>query len=70
MVRRTLCFMMATALLVGGLLGAYFLLFDAERIPLALLYGAGFFAVVGAAWLWVDFVMPIWRKGGDDAERA
>jgi hypothetical protein len=59
MIRRVLSFIFASAMLCGGLWGGYFLLFLAEKIPLGLLAGAGFFAAIGAYWLWVDFI-AIW----------
>jgi hypothetical protein len=61
MMRRVLCFIFASGMLFGGLWGGYVLLFFAERFPLGLLAGAGFFATIGAYWLWVDF-LAVWLR--------
>lgn len=58
MVRRVLSFVFASALFLMGLWGAYDLLFLAERVPLGLLMGAGVFGMIGAYWLWADFIAP------------
>jgi hypothetical protein len=67
MVRRIISFLFAAALLLGGAFGTIFLLFFAARIPLGLLAGAAFFATIGAAWLWADFIAPLWRDADSDA---
>ena len=59
MIRRTLSLAAACVLFLGGLSCTYFLFFEAEKIPLGLLAGAGVFATIGAFWLWEDFVAPM-----------
>jgi len=65
MIRRIASFIVASALLLIGLAGAYVLLFIAAKVPVGLLAGSGFFAAIGGYWLWLDFVAPLLRNAAE-----
>jgi len=55
--RRIISFACALGLLCGSIYVAYYLLFQ-TALPMGFSLVAGFFAVVGGYWLWVDFIAP------------
>jgi hypothetical protein len=59
MIRRTLSLVFASTMVLVGVFGALFLLFEAEQVPTKLLAAAGFVAALGAYWLWEDFLAPV-----------
>lgn len=60
--RQTVSLLVSCALLIGGLWLLYMQLFISPVIKGWFLMGAGFLIVVGGAWLFGDFVLPIFRK--------
>lgn len=62
------CFVVAVMLFVGGTIVVCAAMFFAVRPRL--LDGAALSAVVGATWLWVDFIAPAGRAMEDDPERS
>ena len=60
--RQALSFIVASALLIGGVYLVLFEYFEAAVIRGAILLAAGMMIAAGGAWLVEDFVRPIWRK--------
>jgi hypothetical protein len=66
MVRQVISFILASALFVGGTGFALMFLFTPGRTILWFPYGAGFCGFVGAAWLWADFIAPLFGRKGEN----
>jgi hypothetical protein len=66
MIRRLIGFVCASSLLAAGLYVLYIQLFVA-KLTIHIFHfvpGGGEWAIVGACWLWEDFIGP-WRHGPD-----
>jgi hypothetical protein len=59
--RRTLSFLLASALLLAGLALTVFEIVRPEGLRPFVLFGALVMVVAGAAWLLAEFVLPLWR---------
>ena len=62
--RRLISFVLAIALLGGGLYLLFLQLFVAGIIMGHFMEAGGFIAAIGAGWLWDDFIEP-WLSGDD-----
>jgi hypothetical protein len=57
--RRIISFIVAIGVFGGGVWIAFQQLFISTEIKFLWVYSAGFFAFIGAYWLWADFVSPL-----------
>lgn len=60
--RQVVGFILASALLGGGLYLLYLQLFIAQGFAGVLLVAGGFFVFLGGAWLWADFIAPALKR--------
>ena len=62
--RRIISFVVASALLIGGV---YIMVLEATARVMSnrVFLGGGFIAILGVIWLWEDFVAPMVRRKRD-----
>jgi hypothetical protein len=57
-IRRTIGFLMALAMTLGGASWVFIQVLVSERVFLKLMIGAGALTALGAYWLWIDYINP------------
>jgi hypothetical protein len=57
--RRTVSFVIAISILVGGLCLAYIELFEAQVVRFGVVMAAGFMIALGGGWFWDEVTDPV-----------
>ena len=66
MIRKIVCFVVASAMFAGGLYTTYNTLIVEHMFGRYMLMGV-FLAGLGGYWLWIDFLGPMVGRGDDSA---
>jgi hypothetical protein len=59
--RKVICFALGASLFGAGVYLLYLEIFVATRVMGRLTAMGGFLMVIGGAWLWSDFIVPLWQ---------